>query len=58
VERSLREYAAGGASLAHVDPALMAEQGWQVGDLLRLSTFRRDILARPARPAAPRGRTW
>jgi transitional endoplasmic reticulum ATPase len=51
LERSLREYAAGGASLAHVDPAVMAEQGWQVGDLIRLSTFRREILARLDTPS-------
>lgn len=50
VERSLREYAAGGASLASVDPAVMAEQGLKAGDLIRLSTFCREILARVDTP--------
>lgn len=46
VAPSLREYAAGGASLVSVDPAVMAQHGLKPGDVLRVSTFRREILAR------------
>lgn len=45
VERSSREHTAGGM-LAALDPAIMAHLGVRVGDLVRLATFRRAILAR------------
>ena len=46
VAPSLREYAASSASLVSLDPAVMAEHGLKPGDLLRIATFRREILAR------------
>lgn len=46
VAPSLREYAASSASLVSLDPAVMAEHGLKAGDLLRITTFRREILAR------------
>lgn len=46
VERSLREHAAGSASLVAIDPAIMAHLGVRAGELVRLATFRRAILAR------------
>ncbi|OGA18038.1 MAG: hypothetical protein A3G25_09855 [Betaproteobacteria bacterium RIFCSPLOWO2_12_FULL_63_13] len=46
VAPSLREYAASSASLVSMDPAVMAEKGLETGGLLRIATFRREILAR------------
>ena len=46
VAPSLREYAASSASLVSVDPAVMARHGLKAGELLRVATFRREILAR------------
>ncbi len=46
VAPSLREYAAGSASLVGMDPAVMEQHGLKSGDLLRIGTFRREILAR------------
>ena len=50
VAPSLREYAASSASLVSLDPAVMAERGLKAGDLLRISTFRREILGRVDEP--------
>jgi transitional endoplasmic reticulum ATPase len=46
VAPSLREYAASSASLAGIDPAIMQKEGLKPGDVLRLSTFKREILVR------------
>ncbi len=51
VAPSLREYAAGSASLISMDPAVMEEQGLKSGDLLRIGTYRREILARLDAPS-------
>jgi transitional endoplasmic reticulum ATPase len=50
VERSLHEYDVGSASRVCMDPAVMAELDLRPGDLLRLSTFHQEILARVAEP--------
>ena len=50
VAPSLREYAASSASLASMDPAVMAEHALKAGDVLRIATFRREILARLEEP--------
>jgi len=50
VAPSLREYAASSASLVGVDPAIMEQHGLMSGDLLRIATFRREILARVDAP--------
>lgn len=50
VAPSLREYAAGSASLVGIDPAIMARHELKAGDLLRISAFHREILARIAVP--------
>jgi transitional endoplasmic reticulum ATPase len=50
VERSLREYAADGALMVSVEPALMTELHLQPGDLVRISTMVREILARVDTP--------
>jgi hypothetical protein len=50
VAPSLREYAASSASLVSLDPAVMAQHGLKPGDLLRITTFRREILARVDAP--------
>ena len=46
VAPSLREYAASSASLVRLDPAVMAGNGLKAGSLVRIATFRREILAR------------
>jgi len=46
VAPSLREYAASSASLVRLDPAVMAENQLETGTLIRIATFRREILAR------------
>ena len=46
VAPSLREYAACSASLAGIDPECLAKQGWKAGDVLRIATFKREILVR------------
>lgn len=46
VAPSLREYAASSASLAALDPAFMEKHGLKPGDVLRASTFQRQILIR------------
>jgi transitional endoplasmic reticulum ATPase len=46
IERSLREHATSSASLATVDPEVMALHKLAVGDLLRVSTFHQEILVR------------
>ncbi len=46
VAPSLREYAASSASLAGIDPECLAKQGWKAGDVLRIATFKREILVR------------
>ena len=50
VAASRREYAAGSASLAAIDPALMEKHGFHRNDVLRISTFRREILVRVDAP--------
>ena len=50
VAPSLREYAAGSASLVTIDPVVMSEQKLNVGDVVRVATFRSEILARVAEP--------
>ena len=51
VERSRREYAAGGASLVGIDPAIMGRHGLKAGALVRIATFMREILARVDAPS-------
>jgi transitional endoplasmic reticulum ATPase len=51
VAPSLREYAASSASLVSIDPAVMAGHGFRPGDLVRVGTFQREILARVDEPA-------
>jgi transitional endoplasmic reticulum ATPase len=51
VAPSLKEYAASSASLVCLDPAVMAQRGIKPGDLLRIGTFGRDILARADAPS-------
>ena len=46
VAPSLREYAASSASLVSLDPAVMEEQRLEAGQLVRIGTFRREIVAR------------
>lgn len=46
VARSLREHAASSAALVTMDPAVMAEHGLQAGELVRIVSFQREILAR------------
>jgi transitional endoplasmic reticulum ATPase len=46
IERSLREHATSSASLATIDPEIMARHGLHPGDLLRVSTFHQEILVR------------
>lgn len=50
VAASLREYAAGSASLAYLDPAIMEKNAIQAGDLLRALTFQNEILVRAGEP--------
>jgi transitional endoplasmic reticulum ATPase len=50
VERSLHEYDVGSASRVCIDAAVMMELDLHPGDLLRLSTFHQEILARVAEP--------
>ena len=50
VARSLREYAAGSAALVSLDPAVMERHELKPGDLLRIATFQREILARIVAP--------
>jgi transitional endoplasmic reticulum ATPase len=52
VAPSLREYAASSASLVSVDPTVMAKQGFKVGDVVRVATFKREILARIDEPGS------
>jgi transitional endoplasmic reticulum ATPase len=46
IDRSLREHATSSASLVTVDPKIMQDNGWNAGDLLRVSTFHQEILVR------------
>ncbi len=50
VAPSLREYAASSALLVSLDPAAMAAHGLKPGNLVRIATFRREILARVDEP--------
>ncbi|MFC1817092.1 AAA family ATPase [Thermodesulfobacteriota bacterium] len=50
VERSNREYAVNSASLVSIDPIIMEQHGLKVGDLVRVATFWRDMLARIGDP--------
>src|SRR4051812_49272228 len=51
VAPSLREYAASSESLVAIDPAVMTKHGFKAGDLVRIATFQRDILARIDEPS-------
>ena len=51
VARSLREYAASSAALVNLDPAVMEQHGLKPGELLRIATFQREILARIDAPS-------
>ncbi len=50
VEKSHREYAASSASLVAIDPAVMARHALKAGDLVRVVTFWRELLARVGPP--------
>ncbi|MBA2690421.1 MAG: AAA family ATPase [Burkholderiales bacterium] len=50
VARCLREHASNSAALVRIDPVVMAAHGLQAGDLLRIATFRGEILARLDQP--------
>lgn len=50
IDRSLHEHATSSASLATVDPDVMAQHKLGIGDLLRVSTFHQEILVRLGAP--------
>src|SRR5262245_20817771 len=50
VAPSLKEYAASSASLVSIDPAAMERLRLKAGDVVRIATFRREILARLQEP--------
>ncbi|MDP2645400.1 MAG: AAA family ATPase [Desulfobacterales bacterium] len=50
VERSMREFAAGSASLIQVDPALMEAHQLKAGGLVRVATFWRELWGRLGAP--------
>ncbi len=51
VAQSLREYASSSASLVSLDPAVMERHELNPGDVIRVATFRREILARIDQPS-------